>query len=67
MKSSKSWLKPDVLHPVADGPLRGESHALGESFEYEGHYLGQEDGTYRLLEGEYRWERATIPIRPDSR
>jgi len=45
-----------ILYPVADGPLRGESHNQGPSFYFEGELVGLENGTYRLAEGLYRWE-----------
>lgn len=37
--------------PCVDGPLVGEFHQQGESFEFDGSRLGLEDGTYRLAGG----------------
>jgi hypothetical protein len=39
-----------------DGPLAGECHDQGPSFEFDGRALGEEGGNYRLVDGEYRWE-----------
>lgn len=52
------------LYPIADGPLRGESHNQGSSFYFEGELVGLENGTYRLVEGLYRWEAGpdVIPL-----
>jgi hypothetical protein len=41
--------------PVVDGPLVGEFHDQGESFEFSGSLVGSEDGTYRLVGGTYVW------------
>ena len=42
--------------PCVDGPLVGEFHQQGESFEVEGSRAGLEDGTYRLVGGSYVWQ-----------
>jgi len=38
-----------------DGPLAGERHDQGPSFEFDGRAIGEESGFYTLKDGEYRW------------
>jgi hypothetical protein len=45
-------------YPCVDGPLVGEFHDQGESFEFEGSWIGSKDGTYRLVGGSYLWQAA---------
>ncbi len=42
--------------PCVDGPLVGEFHQRGESFEFEGSRIGLADGAYRLVGNVYRWK-----------
>jgi hypothetical protein len=42
--------------PCVDGPLVGEFHQQGESFEIDG--AGLESGTYVLHDGRYVWHAA---------
>ena len=39
-----------------DGPLIGETHDKGPSFEFDGRERGLESGTYLLVNGEYCWQ-----------
>ena len=39
-----------------DGPLAGETHDRGPSFEFDGQELGLESGVYGLVDGMYCWE-----------
>lgn len=39
-----------------NGPLAGETHERGPSFEFDGRLIGEESGTYRLVDGMYCWE-----------
>ena len=54
----KSACSETIGFPCVDGPLVGEFHRRGESFEFEGSRIGLEDGTYRLVGGSYVWRAA---------
>jgi len=50
-----------------DGPLRNEEHEQGESFTFHGGTIGEENGVYRLIDGEYHWEADNPTERPQSK
>ena len=54
----KSACSETIGFPCVDGPLVGEFHQRGEAFEFEGSYIGLEDGTYHLAGGSYVWRAA---------